>query len=76
MNENFDFSKVPIESSTLDYWTNLEHQYVGIAMQGLCANPNVIQSYKGNFQYNKDIIAIHAKAIAHSLIEKIKEEQK
>ena len=45
-------------------------------MQGLCANPNVIQSYKGNFQYNKDIIAIHAKAIAHSLIEKIREEQK
>ena len=22
-----------------DYWTRLEHQYAGMAMQGLCANP-------------------------------------
>ena len=74
--EFIDFPEMPIAPYTPDYWTRLEHQYAGIAMQGLCANPNVIQSYKGNFQYNKDIIAIHAKAIAHSLIEKIKEEQK
>ena len=64
------------EDGTRDYWTRLEHQYAGMAMQGLCANTKFMQDHEGDFQCNEDMIAVYAKDIAHALVEKIKEERK
>ena len=54
-----------------DYWTRLEHQYAGMAMQGILSNPEV------NLDYNSDESMPHAVAataynIAHALIQKLK----
>ena len=62
-------------SVTPDYWTRLEHQYAGMAMQGLCANTKFMQDHEGDFQCNEDMIAVYAKDIAHALVEKYKKEE-
>ncbi len=49
-----------------DYWTRLEHQYAGMAMQGLCMN-DFCECV------GADDIATDAVAIAHALVEKMKE---
>lgn len=56
-----------------DYWTRLEHQYAGMAMQGLCANTKFMQDHEGDFQCHEEMIAEYAKDIAHALVEKMKE---
>ena len=61
MTENeldFDFSY------TLDYWTRLEHQYAGMAMQGILAHEGT------EF---RNYLPQEAKDIAHALVEKMKE---
>ena len=63
-------------SSDPDYWTRLEHQYVGMAMQGLCANAKFMQDHEGDFQCHEEMIAEYAKDIAHALVEKLKKEEK
>jgi hypothetical protein len=47
-----------------DYWTRLEHQYAGMAMQAQLA-PNCLDSPEG--------VACTAYAYAHALVEKMKE---
>jgi hypothetical protein len=73
----------------LDYWTKLEHQYAGMAMQGMirrayeaycddCANyENMI------FEDAQALLKDHAEALAdvcdeyaHALVKKMKEERK
>lgn len=54
---------------TPDYWTRLEHQYAGMAMQGFCVNPD----YRDK---PWDRIAEDAIRAAHALVEKMKEERK
>ena len=61
---------------TPDYWTRLEHTYAGMAMQGLCANTKFMQDHEGDFQCHEEMIAEYAKDIAHTLVEKMKEERK
>ena len=61
---------------TTDYWTRLEHQYAGMAMQGLCANTKFMQDHEEDFQCNEDMIAVYAKDIAHALVERYKKEEK
>ncbi len=51
-----------------DYWTRLEHQYAGMAMQGICAN----QSWD---KCTWEVIANDAYEAAHALVEKMKEEK-
>ena len=57
--EELDFTETP------DYWTRLEHQYAGMAMQGLIIRDHNID----------DIVSI-SDEIATSLVEKMKEERK
>lgn len=72
------FSKEELEfidtGESLDYWTRLEHQYAGMAMQGILSNPNI--AYK---DISNEILCNHwannAIAIAHALVEKMKEEK-
>ena len=53
-----------------DYWTRLEHQYAGMAMQQLVHLVNV------GYEYVYEETAIIAMYFAHALVEKMKEERK
>ena len=57
---------------TIDYWTRLEHQYAGMAMQGILSNANHALWDREN---NAEGIAKSASAIAHALVEKYKKEE-
>lgn len=52
----------------LNYWTKLEHTYVGMVMQGLCINSEWNDS-------TWDIMAEDAISAAHILVEKLKEKE-
>lgn len=54
-------------NSDPDYWTRLEHQYAGMAMQGILAHEDT------EFI---NLISKEAKNIAHDLVEKYKKENK
>ena len=57
---------------TPDYWTRLEHQYAGMAMQGMLSNPEINLDYEGN---EGCILAVANTAyrFAHALVKKMKE---
>lgn len=55
-----------------DYWTRLEHQYAGMAMQGILSNPEVNLDYKSD-ECMPQAFAATAYNIAHALVEKMKE---
>ena len=59
-------------NDTTDYWTRLEHQYAGMAMQGLLSNPSITER---ELTTRKGIVE-DAQYIAHALVEKMKEERK
>ena len=58
------------ENYTPDYWTRLEHQYAGMAMQRLVHLVNI------GYEYVYEETAIIALNFAHALVEKMKEERK
>jgi hypothetical protein len=52
-----------------DYWTRLEHQYAGMAMQGF------ISSKRGlNIETDMYDIPYYSQMLAHALVEKLKSE--
>ena len=58
-----------------DYWTRLEHQYAGMAMQGILSNQDycrllIDEDNKGSFAED---VSRCASAFAHALVEKMKE---
>ena len=55
---------------TPDYWTRLEHQYAGMAMQRLVHLVNI------GYEYVYEETAIIALNFAHALVEKMKEKRK
>lgn len=57
-----------------DYWTRLEHQYAGMAMQGLMSILPQIGGIEGR-SIQTEVIDI-ATSTAHALVEKMKEERK
>lgn len=59
-------------SSDPDYWTRLEHQYAGMAMQGLVTRGEVLGSSVQEIA--RDIAEISCE-VAHALVEKMKEER-
>ena len=63
-------------NDTHDYWTRLEHQYAGMAMQGMLNNSLLITSLLKVNKSHEDIVAeVTNTAIryAHALVEKLKE---
>ena len=58
----------PISDDTefVDYWTKLEHQYAGMAMQGLLQSPHL------NIMQEEPLVGM-ASSIAHALVEKMME---
>lgn len=66
-------------TNTPDYWTRLEHQYAGMAMQGILANIDLLMSLakkKADDYPAKYTVAEFAKDCAHALVEKYKKEEK
>ena len=68
-----DFS----DEAVIDYWTRLEHQYVGMAMQGMLSGwwsesiAKIAKSDGAHF----DTIVHKANELAHALVEKLKEKE-
>ena len=56
-----------------DYWTRLEHQYAGMAMQGMMTYIEQITPKDGR-SYCDEIVDISFK-VAHALVEKYKKEE-
>ena len=61
--EDLDFR----DNTPFDYWTRLEHQYAGMAMQGLMSK---------EYLDNPDSLVSHAIHYAHALVEKYKKEER
>lgn len=72
--EFIDFPEMPIETYTPDYWTRLEHQYAGMAMQGILSNEIHTKHLPLAKDLNDMIIGV-SRYIAHALVEKMKEEK-
>ena len=54
-----------------DYWTRLEHQYAGMAMQGLMSYIEQVTPTEGR-SYCDEIVNFSS-TVAHALVEKMKE---
>lgn len=78
--ENYDTCFYPNELEILDYsedyWTRLEHQYAGMAMQGMCADYTKFTKDNDGTISNTEMIVENARLIAHALVEKMEEERK
>ena len=57
-----------------DYWTRLEHQYAGMAMQGILGNP-AFPKHSQEGYYKKNVVN-NAYEYAHALVEQYKKEEK
>ena len=56
-----------------DYWTRLEHQYAGMAMQGILSNPRIMET--SGCKNDHERLVETTISIAHALVEKMKEEK-
>ena len=56
-----------------DYWTRLEHQYAGMAMQGILTNPIGFENIRVRGTNIQIETALLASEFAHALVEKLKE---
>ena len=75
---DFELSFLP-EDGTPDYWTRLEHQYAGMAMQGILGNQTYTKSLletSTSAKDARDIIVDASYYLAHALVEKYKKEEK
>ena len=57
-----------------DYWTRLEHQYAGMAMQGMIGEGRYVVLLDGSTTHQK--VVERAISVAHALVQKMKEERK
>lgn len=58
------------------YWKNLEHQYAGMAMQGILTNPIGFENIRARGTNIQIETALLASEFAHALIQKLKEKEK
>ena len=59
-----------------DYWTRLEHQYAGMAMQGILTNPIGFENIRVRGTNTQIETALLASEFAHALVEKYKKEER
>ena len=62
-----------LKGSDPDYWTRLEHQYAGMAMQGILSNPESELDYKNDETLPQALAGCAAK-VATALVETLKNE--
>lgn len=67
----YEMTEVDLIYDTPDYWTRLEHQYAGMAMQGILSMP--VYGSNGS-EVDQDAVIECAMEYAHALVEKMKEE--
>ena len=72
--EELDFNVNDNMNPTIDYWTRLEHQYAGMAMQGILSNPNIAHKDVSREELIEHWTG-HAVTIATALVEKLKEKE-
>ena len=65
-------SRLDFNVEPIDYWTKLEHQYAGMAMQGILSNEAFIST--SPVEIKADLAAI-CEELAQALVEKLKEEK-
>lgn len=70
----YDLNNVEFIDAPQDYWPRLEHQYAGMAMQGLMSYVGQITPKEGR-SFCDEIVDISFK-VAHALVEKYKKEEK
>ena len=59
-----------------DYWTRLEHQYAGMAMQGMVSNSEIfIELGNAKGLSVENAIAEVSHKVAHALVQKLKKEK-
>ena len=80
-NQNWILSEFSLEflesDPNPDYWTRLEHQYAGMAMQGLIScKETLLQLGNARDMSTEEATASAAYNIAHALVKKMKEERK
>ena len=71
LEEDLDFGTE--DKDNTDYWTRLEHQYAGMAMQGIMSYIKQITPKKGR-SFCDEIVDISF-TVAHALVEKLKEKE-
>lgn len=70
-----------IQTVNIGYWEKLEHQFAGMAMQGILANQALMQGYtelakaRITSGFLNEYVIAKSVNIAHELIEKLKEER-
>lgn len=76
---DFDMKEPPTPPYDPDYWTRLEHQYAGMAMQGILSNPKLFKATAKNAEefglIVPQTVAIDANCFAHALVQKLKEKE-
>lgn len=70
----YRYDELDFDVESFDYWTRLEHQYAGMAMQG------IVSSYEAMREISKErdipqYVANMAFGLAHALIQKLKEKE-
>ena len=61
-----------------DYWTRLEHQYAGMAMQGILSNPEYLRSLmhtKHDDYRVHEVVPNVAVRLSHALVQELKEKE-
>ena len=70
-------SRLDFNVEPIDYWTRLEHQYAGMAMQGMLNNSYLAGEFRkdpnNGIEDMSKIITKAAAVYAHALVEKMKE---
>ena len=62
----YRYDELDFDVESFDYWTRLEHQYAGMAMQGILAHEGT------EF---RNYLSQEAMDITHALVEKLKEKE-
>ena len=65
--------KVLLDELDEVYWANMEHQYAGMAMQGILNNPIGFENIRARGRNIQIETALLASEFAHALVEKMKE---
>jgi hypothetical protein len=75
----YEMTEVELMPDVPDYWTRLEHQYAGMAMQGILSNSEYLRSLmhtKYNDYSAHEVVPNVAMRLAHALVEKYKKEDR
>lgn len=72
-------SRLEFNVDSFDYWTRLEHQYAGMAMQGMLNNSYLAGEFRkdpnNGIEDMSKIITKAAAVYAHALVEKMKNKE-